>query len=507
MAAAQDIANRTPITAALMLATLMNTLDTTIANVALPHIQGSVSASQDEIVWVLTSYIVATAVMLPLTGWLSEKFGRKRVLMVSIAGFTAASMLCGLASSLPELVAFRVLQGIAGASLMPLSQTVLLDVYPPRLIPRVMSLWSAATMLGPILGPTLGGWLTENLSWRWVFFINLPVGALAFFLLFTFMARDAGGRQRPFDFLGFWALVALVGSVQLMLDRGPGQDWFDSPEIWAWAVTALIGFYVFVLQTATAEHPFFDRNLARDRNFVTTTILSCFVFGLMFSTTALLPSFMQNLMSYSALQSGIATVPRGFGSLIAFLALPRLIVWFGGRNVLFAGIPLTLVAVWQMSQFDLSMDVRPVMVACFIQGMGVGMLFAPLSMLAYATLDARYRPEGATIAAIMRSLGGSIGISIIQAVLVRDSALAHERLAEGVTTANPVIRAALPPLMDPATQTGLEALNAEVTRQGTMIGYANIFSWMTLSIVLFSPLVLLIRPARAPQTEVEPPVE
>src|SRR5258707_1008772 len=242
MASQKDIANRVPITGALMLATLMNTLDSTIANVALPHMQGSVSASQDQIVWVLTSYIIATAIMTPLSGWLSLKIGRKTMFLASIAGFTVASILCGVATSLPEIVIFRLLQGIAGASLIPLSQTVMLDIYPPRLIPRVMSVWSAAVILGPIIGPTLGGWLTEDFSWRWVFYINVPIGILAFLGIWTFMGRDEGGRERPFDFVGFGALIMFVVAFQVMVDRGPRDDWFDSKEIWIEAALAAAGF-------------------------------------------------------------------------------------------------------------------------------------------------------------------------------------------------------------------------------------------------------------------------
>ena len=226
MATERDIANRIPITGALMLATLMNTLDSPIANVALPHMQGSLSASQDQIFWVLTSYIIATAIMTPLSGWLSLKIGRKPMFLASIAAFTVASMLCGIATNLPEIVIFRLIQGIAGASLMPLSQTVMLDIFPPAQVPRVMSIWSAAVIMGPIVGPGLGGWLTENLSWRWVFYINLPIGILAFLGVYLFMERDRGGLQRPFDFLGFGALAIFVGAFQLMMDRGSDRDWF-----------------------------------------------------------------------------------------------------------------------------------------------------------------------------------------------------------------------------------------------------------------------------------------
>lgn len=497
MATDQDVANRVPITAALMLAALMNTLDTTIANVALPHMQGSLSASQDQIVWVLTSYIIATAITLPLSGWLSEKIGRKRMFLLSIGGFTLASMLCGIATSLPEIVIFRLLQGIAAASVMPMSQSVMLDIFPPRLVPRVMSLWSAALVLGPVMGPTIGGWLTESFSWRWVFFINLPLGVLAFLGIYTFMSNDEGGRQRPFDFVGFGGLALGSGAFQLMLDRGPGQDWFHSNEVWAEAVVAIIGLYVFIVQTATAKHPFFHRELARDRNFVSTSIIGFFVFGLLLSTNALLPSFMQTLMGYSALQSGIASMPRGVASMIAFLVVPWLMQRLGSRLLIMVGLGLTLIASQMMSGFDLSMTATPIMLALFVQGLGSGLLFTPLSVLAYTTIDARHRGDATVVSAMMRNLGGSASISTIQALLLRDASLAHARLVERVATGDPLLRAALPRAMDPSTAAGLQSLNAEVTRQASMISYDNVFSWIVPGVALLAPLVFLIGRERA----------
>jgi len=493
--ASKDIQNRVPITGALMLATLMNTLDSTIANVALPHIQGSVSASQDEITWVLTSYIIATAIMTPLSGWLSMKIGRKRMLLLSVAGFTLASMLCGIATSLPELVTFRLLQGMAGASLMPMAQAMILDLYEPHLVPRVMSLWSAAVILGPIAGPTLGGWITENLTWRWVFYINLPIGILATLGLYAFMDKDPGGKERPFDFLGFGSLVAFVLGAQLMMDRGPGRDWFDSREIWIEGAIAVAGLWVFAVQTATAEHPFFHRDLIKNPNYVGSTAFGFFVGVLLFSTTALLPSFMQNLLGYSALQSGIASMPRGLGSLLSFLAIPLLVQRFGARSVLFAGVVMNVAALWLMGHFDLSMTSEPIVISGFIQGMGTGMMFAPLNTLGYATLPAEHRMEGTIVATMVRSLGSSAGISTVSALVVRTSALAHSQLAGNIDPANPVIRYALPAVMDPTRANGLLALNAEITRQGAMLGYINVFSWMALSTLLLAPLILMLRPA------------
>lgn len=494
MAAQQDIDNRIPITGALMLATLMMTLDSTIANVALPHIQGSVSAGQDQITWVLTSYILATAVMTPLSGWLSQKFGRKRMFLFSIAGFTAASILCGIATSLPEIVVYRLVQGLAGASLMPLSQTTMLDIYPQKMIPRVMSIWSAAVILGPIAGPTLGGWLTESLSWRWVFYINVPIGILAFTGLWTFMAHDEGGRERPFDFLGFGALITFVIAFQVMVDRGPRQDWFDSKEIWIEAALAAAGLWAFAIQTATAEHPFFHRDLAKDGNFVGTTMFGMLVGVLLFSTSALLPSMMQNLLGYSALQSGIASMTRGVGSLIAFLGVPMLIPRLGPRMVLFVGVLLSSLALWQMGQFDLSMTARSIEIAGFVQGLGTGLLFAPLNVLAYAKLAPVHRTEGTIVATMARSLGSSLGISVVQAALIRDAAAAHSGLTEHITVTDPVIHWALPSFFSMTSPGGLAILNGEVTRQGTMISYAAVFGAMAVVTLLMAPPLLLLKP-------------
>ncbi len=355
MAEAADVRNRVPITIALMLATIMNSLDTTIANVALPHIQGSISASPDQITWVLTSYLIATAIMTPLSGWLSVRIGRKLLFLISIGGFTLASMLCGIANSLGEIVLFRLLQGVFGASLIPLSQAVVLDLYPPRQIGQVMALWGAAAILGPIFGPALGGWLTDNLTWRWVFYINLPIGILAFSGIFLFMQRGGGSNSRPFDFIGFGALTVLISAFQLVLDRGPSQDWYGSTEIWTETIVGVIASWIFIVQTLTAARPFFDRALALDRNFVTCTVFGFFIGILLFSTMALLPPMMQQLMGYPALTSGLVSMPRGLGSFAAMFLVGRLIGRVDTRLILFAGLSLSTLALWQMTQFDLSM--------------------------------------------------------------------------------------------------------------------------------------------------------
>jgi DHA2 family multidrug resistance protein len=507
MADDADIRNRVPITVALMMATVMNSLDSTIANVALPHIQGSISASPDQITWVLTSYLLATAIMTPLSGWLSVRIGRKLLFMISIAGFTVASMLCGIANSLGEIVAFRLLQGLFGASLIPLSQAVVLDLYPPRQVGQVMALWGAAAILGPIFGPALGGWLTDNLTWRWVFYINLPIGILAFSGISVFMKAGGGSKSRPFDFIGFGALAVAISAFQLLLDRGPSQDWYSSTEIWTETIVAIIAGWIFVAQTLTAARPFFDRALALDRNFVTCCVFGFFVGILLFSTMALLPPMMQELMGYPALTSGLVSMPRGLGSFVAMFVVGRLIGRVDTRMILFVGLSLSTFALWQMSQFDLSMGAMPIIISGVIQGLGIGLIFVPLSTLAFATLAPRYRPEGTGVYTLLRSLGSSVGISIMEGLWTSNTQVVHSTMAARLDPSDPVTRAALPPMMSLTNPAGLQALNSEITRQSAMVAYVDDFRVMMLITLGVMPLLLLMRTPRyaseAPHVAVE----
>jgi DHA2 family multidrug resistance protein len=480
-----------------MLATVMNSLDTTIANVALPHIQGSVGASPDQIAWVLTSYLIATAIMTPLSGWLSVRFGRKTLFAVSIAGFTVASMLCGIATSLGEIVGFRLLQGVCGASLVPLSQAVILDLYPPAKLGQVMAIWGAGALLGPIFGPALGGWLTDSLSWRWVFYINLPIGILALAGVMLFMSPGGGGKAKPFDFLGFGSIGVFVASFQLILDRGPSQDWFFSAEIWTYVVVGAIALNVFLVQTLTARHPFFDRALARDRNFVSCTAFGFVVGILLFSVMALLPVMMQQFMGYTALESGLATMPRGVGSFAAMFIVGRLIGRVDTRLILFVGLSISILSLWQMTQFDLDMTATPVIVSGIVQGVGVGLIFVPLSTLAFTTLPTGLRSEATAVYTLARSLGSSVGISIMEALWTSNSDVAHADLAGHITPGDAVVGAALGPNFGAG---GLERLNDEITRQAAMVAYVDDFKVMMFITLACMPLLLFMRtPKFAPE--------
>jgi DHA2 family multidrug resistance protein len=493
---ARDAANRWPITISIMLATVMNSLDTTIANVALPHIQGSVSAGPEQIGWVLTSYIVSAAIMTPLSGWLADRLGRKRMFLISIGGFVIASMLCGIATNLPELVLFRLLQGVFGASLIPLSQAVLLDINPPEKHGQAMAIWGAGAILGPILGPALGGYLTENFSWRWCFYINLPIGILALLGVWFFIRGERQARAKPFDFLGFGMLTLAVASFQLVLDRGPSQDWFSSKEVWTETILTVIGIWVFVAHTLTAEHPFFDRRLARDRNFVTASIFGFFVGILLFSTMALLPPMMQGLLGYPVLTSGLVSMPRGVGSFMAMFVVGRLVGRVDTRLILFTGLCLSCVALWQMMHFDLSMTTRPIIVSGIIQGLGIGLLFVPLSTLAFATIPPQLRPEGSSVYTLIRNMGSSVGISIMQALVVANTQTMHASLAARVIPSDPMVRDTLPRMFDLATEAGRLALNGELTRQANMVAYIDDFRLMFFITLACMPMLLLMKRPR-----------
>ena len=497
MVTQHDAKNRWPITISIMLATVMNSLDTTIANVALPHMQGSVSASPEQITWVLTSYIVSAAIMTPLSGWLADRIGRKRVFLISIGGFTAASMLCGIATSLPEIVLFRVLQGVFGAALIPLSQAVLLDINPPEKHGQAMAIWGAGAILGPILGPALGGYFTENFSWRWCFYINLPIGILAFLGVLFFISGDRLRAAKKFDFLGFGMLTLFIAAFQLVLDRGPSQDWFHSSEIWTETILAVVGLWVFVVHTMTTNHPFFDKGLLRDRNFVTASIFGFFIGILLFSTMALLPPMMQTLLGYPVLTSGLVSMPRGLGSFVAMFFVGRLIGKVDTRLILFTGLLISCAALWQMLHFDLSMTVWPFVTSGIIQGLGIGLLFVPLSTLAFATIPPHLRPEGSGVYTLVRNLGSSVGISIMNALVVTNTQTMHASLAAKVVTSDPVVRASLPKMFDPATVAGITSLNGEVTRQASMVAYVDDFRLMLIITIACMPMLLLMRRPRA----------
>lgn len=498
-AAAQpmDRAERVLVTVAVMLAVLMQVLDTTIANVALPHMQASLGATQDSINWVLTSYIVASAIAIPISGWLADRVGRRRLMLWSVVGFTAASMLCAVATSLPEMVVFRILQGITGAFLVPLAQATLFDINPPEKHGQAMALFGGGVMIGPILGPVLGGWLTDSFDWRWVFIVNLPVGVLATIMLLRYMPRGEV-RRRPFDLLGFALLAVALGALQMFLDRGEHQDWFESWEIVVEAGLAVAFLWMFAIHTLTAREPLFEKRMFADRNFSTGLLFMAVTGVLLLAGLALLPPLLQRLYGYSVLQSGILTAPRGVGTLVGMLLAGRLIGKVDMRALVALGLGLMGGSLWMMTRFALDQPAGPVIWSGIIQGLGLGLIFVTMQSLAFATLAPELRTNAASLLNLARNIGGSIGIAIVGSQLVRGTQVAHAGMAFNVTaemipTIGPVLLERL------GAQGGavLAYLDAEITRQALFIAYLNDFKLMMIMTFAALPLVLLMRKGQA----------
>jgi len=486
-----NVPHRGLITIAIMLATVMQVLDTTIANVALPTMTGDLGASPDTINWVLTSYIVAAAIMTPVTGWLADRFGRKELFLTSVVGFTVMSMLCGAAWSLESMVAFRVLQGVFGAAIVPLSQTFLLDINPKERHGSAMALWGAGIMVGPIIGPTLGGWLTESFNWRWVFFINLPVGIVALAGMLIYLPA-VGKRLRGFDFFGFAMLSLGVGALQLMLDRGAEVDWFSAAEIWIELGLALTGFWIFIVHTLTAEHPFIDPKIFIDRNFATGLVF-IFVIGIiLLASLALLPPMLSRIFDYPTITTGVIMAPRGIGTMVSMIVVGRIIHRVDPRYLVVLGLCLTAYSLYVMTGFTPQMDSYLIIETGIVQGLGLGLVFVPLSTVAFATLEPRFRTDAASLFSLVRNLGSSIGISIVTVVLSRNIQINHVELGAAMTPFNQNLIEASPAAAagDPAALMQIDGL---VNIQALMISYVNDFKLMMIVTLCALPLVFLLR--------------
>jgi len=484
------------ITGVVMLASFITVLDSTIANVALPHMQASLGAAADTVTWVLTSYIVAAAIATPLTPWLSGKVGRKRLFVLAIAGFVGASMLCGIARSLDEMVLFRLIQGMSGAFLIPLGQSFILDAYPKEKHGQAMALWGLGIMVGPVMGPVLGGWLTDNYTWRWVFFVNLPFGLLALFGALAVLP-NATGLQRRFDAFGFVALGIGLGALQLMLDRGQQLDWFASIEVCLEAAACAIGLWVFGVHIATARDAILPPALLRDRNIVTGFGFIFVVGMLQVATSALLPPMLEALYGYPVVTAGFAMAPRGIGTMAGMLLVGRIIGRADPRALMVVGTSLVAASMGAMTTFSPVMGMLPILTTGFIQGFGIGLIFVPLNTLVFATVAPALRTEAASFYSLLRNLGGSVGVSLSVGFLARQSQIAHADLGAAVSPfsvpgADPNIARALGTYGD----TAVALLDRAVNGQAAMIAYLDDFTllmWLSLAAI---PLVFLLRTPR-----------
>ena len=519
------VPNRTIITVCAMVATLMQALDSTIANVALPYMQGSLSATSDQITWVLTSYIVAAAIMTAPVGWLSARFGRKKLFITCLVGFTVASMLCGVAQSLEEMVLFRLLQGVFGAALVPLSQSTMLDIYPPAQRGSAMAIWGMGVMVGPILGPTLGGYLTELYNWRWVFYVNLPFGVLAVTGMALFLP-DTDHKDMKFDWTGFAVLAIGIGALQLMLDRGETKDWFSSREVIIEAVLGGLGLYLFVVHMATSERPFIAPAVFRDRNLCVSFIVMFSVGMLLLATSALLAPWLQTLGNYPVEKAGLLLAPRGIGTMGAMMIAGRLSSRVDPRKLMAFGVALLCFSLWSMTGWTPDASAGTVAFNTIIQGAGIGFVFIPLQVVAFATLPQAVRTDGTALLSLFRNVGSAMGVSVTSTMLARNIQVSHADLAAAITPfnralqgggwtqqmLNPVIGNA--PVVVPGGIVSSQILNmpyanatlldALINHQATIIAYLDDFKLMLLT---SAPTVLLLFVLRRPAREAAAPAD
>ncbi len=485
--------HRMLITVCAMTATIMQALDTTIANVALPYMQGSLSASLDQINWVLTSYIVAAAIMTAPVGWLADRFGRKAVFIICVAGFTTASLLCALAQNIEQMVLFRLLQGMAGAALVPLSQATMLDLYSAEDRNKAMAIWGIGVMLGPIMGPTLGAWLTDNYSWHWVFLINLPIGIMTVAGMVLFMKETKTQDHLRFDWYGFMALAVGIGALQLLLDRGEQVGWFGATEIWIETIVSVTGFYYFFAHSLTTTQPFVNFEMFKDRNFVSGCVFMVVIGIVLFGTMALVTPFMQNLLGFPIQTAGFLLGSRGVGTLLTMMVAPRLMRMTETRNLILLGLMLTAGTLYEMTGWSLDTTQTTIVLTSIVQGVGLGLLFVPITSVAFLTLPGQMRNGAAAITTLVRNIGSSVGISMMISNLTSKTTMMHERIGAGLTPFNDALQ--FPDVANTlklTTEAGKAMLDGFVTQQAALIAYLNDFKLLMALAIAVMPLVLLI---------------
>ena len=480
---------------AVMSATMMQMLDTTIVNVALPQMQGQLGATASEISWVLTSYIVAATAFMPLTGFFTDRLGQRKYLVLATGGFTIASVLCGLSFTLSEIVAFRILQGISGAALAPLSQAIMTSLYPPEERGKAMALWGMGVVMGPVLGPTLGGFLTELFSWRWTFFINVPVGIASVLLALRFLP-DSPKRERSMDWTGFILLALSVGALQFVLDRGARVDWFEAHDIVIAMMLCVFSFVLFLKHALTAkEHPIFDPRLFLNRNFtaatLTATALSLGIFGSM----VLQPILMESLLGYPVSVTGVLMAPRGIAVGIGMFVVGRLSGKVDLRMLVGSGMAFSFMGSYSMTKYTLDVDWWALTWPGLLQGIGIALIMVPLSVHAYSSLPREKMPEAAGMNNLIRNLGSSIGISVAATLFVRYTQQGWQQLGGYVNPFNPAVHEYLSRLhLTPSDPAAAMLLAQEVGRQAALGGILKVFMVIAFAVVVMVPIVMMLKP-------------
>ena len=488
-----------------MFSTFMEVLDTTVVNVSLPHISGSLSSTIDESTWVLTSYLVANAIILPLTGWLARQFGRKRLLMASVVGFTTASFLCGLAPTLPFLIFCRVLQGLSGGALQPLSQAVLLEAFAPEDRGKAMGFWGLGIVVAPILGPVLGGWLTDSYSWRWVFYINIPVGAASILMtqLYIFDPPYIRRSTGSVDYWGIGMLAVGIGSLQIMLDKGQEDDWFESRFITTLAVLTIVGLVAFVIRELKTSHPVVQLKVFKLRTYSAGVFLMTVVGFVLYGSLVLLPILLQTLLGYPSLQAGIAMAPRGIGSFIGMPVIGIILARFGAKKLLPLGLAGAGGTLLWLGQLNLNAGYWDIFWPQFIQGLALSLLFVPLTTITMDPIPREEMGNATSIFNLMRNIGGSLGIATTTMLLARRAQMHVNLLGASVTPYNPKAQALLYGLRAELMTRGSDASTATrrayaaafglVNQQASMLSFVQIFRGLGILFFLVIPLILIMK--------------
>ena len=482
---------------AVMLVSIIQILDVTIATVALPHMRSSLGASQDTISWVLTSFIIASVMATPVVGWLSDRLGSRRVFLWSVAGFVGSSMLCGAAHSLAEIVIFRIVQGICAAFIGPMTQTIVLDINPPSKHSSAMTLWGMVVMVAPICGPMVGGLLTDTLNWRWVFYINLPIG-IPTFLVFLWLLPSRPIVPRKLDRFGFCIAAIGLGTLQLLLDRGQQQDWLQSREIVIELIIALSAMWMYVVHSATTRNPLFPGALFKSPNFIGVFIFMFVLGAANVAVASILPTMYQTVYQYTAFDTGLLMMPRGVGMIVSMTLTARIMRKMDLRYMVCFGYLIACFAMWRMAHWSLDMDRWPLITTGFTQGLGLGMVFTPINLAALSMLKPEHRPDGASLLNLMRNLGGSFGISAIVTMLARNTQTSHADQAVHVTAFN-LASIDLGSTVERFGEYGtaiLYAIDGEINRQALMIAYLDNFYVISFFILLVAMATLLLKPIR-----------
>ena len=493
---------------AVMFATFMEVLDTTVVNVSLPHIAGNLSATIDESTWVLTSYLVANAIVLPMTGWLARNFGRKRLLMASVGGFTVSSLLCGLAPNLPLLVVFRLIQGATGGAMQPLSQAILLEAFPPAQRGKAMGFWGLGIVVAPILGPVLGGWLTDTYSWRWVFYINLPVGIASLVMTKLYIFDPSYLRQEAskIDYWGIGLLALWIGSLQIALDLGQEHDWFSSPFITTLIVIAAVGVVAFIVREWMAKEPIVDLRVFKERTYATGVFLMTTLGFVLYGSLVLLPIMLQTLLGYPSLQAGIAMAPRGMGSLIGMPVIGYIVGKMDARKLVAAGLILGAVTLIWLGQLNLNAGYWDIFWPQFVQGLGLSAIFVPLTTISMDPIPRERMGNATSLFNLMRNLGGSIGIAVTGTLLARQQQAYVNILGANVDPYSSATQRAFDAAragfmaagadITTATQRAYAALFGAVQQQAYMVSFVLLFRLLGVIFLLLLPLILFMKRPR-----------